>query len=273
MGEHDDIDHSGLTGVPGSNPQFTTIELGHASDTTLSRASAGVVAVEGTNLVKAGAATSSGITMATARLLGRTTASSGAIEEITVGSGLSLSAGSLTATGAGAVTMISDDLKGSAAANFDFTSIAGSYKHLRIVLMGRSSTAAVNDTVRIQFNNDSGSNYDHYSVGWGSATAFTPAGDAYGEASGRCIQITGDSATAGDVGSGTIELPDYASTTFNKSSHGTGMAAMGRSAGGMRLDQFGVSWRSTAAITRVTLILQSGANFMTGSRATLYGIS
>ena len=49
--------------------------------------------------VAAGAITSSGLTMATARLLGRTTASTGAIEEITVGSGLSLSAGSLTATG------------------------------------------------------------------------------------------------------------------------------------------------------------------------------
>lgn len=47
------------------------------------------------------AVTSSGLTMATARLLGRTTASTGAVEEITVGSGLSLSAGSLTATGGG----------------------------------------------------------------------------------------------------------------------------------------------------------------------------
>jgi hypothetical protein len=81
------------------SPQFTGINLGHASDTTLTRVSSGIVAIEGTNIVKAGAATGSGLTMATARLLGRTTASSGAIEEITVGTGLSLSAGSLTATG------------------------------------------------------------------------------------------------------------------------------------------------------------------------------
>jgi hypothetical protein len=32
-------------------PQFTTIELGHASDTTLSRVSAGVVAIEGVNIL------------------------------------------------------------------------------------------------------------------------------------------------------------------------------------------------------------------------------
>jgi hypothetical protein len=58
------------------------IELGNASDTTITRVSAGVVAVEGVNLVRAGAATSSGLTMATSRVLGRTTAGTGAIEEL-----------------------------------------------------------------------------------------------------------------------------------------------------------------------------------------------
>jgi hypothetical protein len=48
--------------------------------------------------VAAGAITTSGLTQATARILGRTTASTGAIEEITVGSGLSLSAGELSST-------------------------------------------------------------------------------------------------------------------------------------------------------------------------------
>jgi hypothetical protein len=59
------------------------------------------IAVAGTDYVAPGAATGSGLTMATARILGRTTASTGAIEEITVGSGLSLSGGTLSATGGG----------------------------------------------------------------------------------------------------------------------------------------------------------------------------
>lgn len=42
-----------------------------------------------------GAITASGLTMSTARLLGRTTASTGAVEEMTVGTGLSLAAGDL----------------------------------------------------------------------------------------------------------------------------------------------------------------------------------
>lgn len=57
-------------------------------------------AVAGTDYVAPGAITTSGLTMATARLLGRTTASTGAVEEISVGSGLTLSAGTLSAAAA-----------------------------------------------------------------------------------------------------------------------------------------------------------------------------
>lgn len=47
---------------------------------------------------KVGLIASSGLTMNTAKLLGRTTAATGAVEEIAVGTGLSLSAGALTCT-------------------------------------------------------------------------------------------------------------------------------------------------------------------------------
>ena len=61
-----------------------------------------------TNLgvVATGAVTGSGLTMTAARVLGRTTAATGAIEEMTVGTGLSLSGGVLSSTSAatGAVT-------------------------------------------------------------------------------------------------------------------------------------------------------------------------
>jgi hypothetical protein len=70
-----------------------TDNLANLSNTITARSNIGAAA--------SGAIGSSGLTMATARLLGRTTASTGAPEEITVGSGLSLSAGTLTATGGG----------------------------------------------------------------------------------------------------------------------------------------------------------------------------
>lgn len=52
---------------------------------------------DATNAPVGGSITASGYTQNTAKILGRTTASSGAIEEISIGSGLSLSGGSLTA--------------------------------------------------------------------------------------------------------------------------------------------------------------------------------
>jgi hypothetical protein len=76
--------------------------------TTLSAATAG------TDYVAPGAYTTSGLTMAAARLLGRTTASIGAAQELTVGTGLTLASGSLvnaapdqvvSLTGAGTTTI------------------------------------------------------------------------------------------------------------------------------------------------------------------------
>jgi hypothetical protein len=57
------------------------------------------VVADVTGAAASGSITTSGLTQSTARILGRTTASTGAIEEIQIGSGLSLSAGELSATG------------------------------------------------------------------------------------------------------------------------------------------------------------------------------
>ena len=78
------------TTTPAITLSTTVTGLVKGNGTALSAASAG------TDYVAPGAITTSGLTMATARLLGRTTASTGAVEEITVGTGLSLSGGSLT---------------------------------------------------------------------------------------------------------------------------------------------------------------------------------
>lgn len=85
---------------------------------TLTTTITGVLKGNGTAISAATAATdyvapsayasANGLTMSTARLLGRTTAATGAAEEITVGSGLTLSAGTLTSTGSGGtVTTVS----------------------------------------------------------------------------------------------------------------------------------------------------------------------
>ena len=60
------------------------------------------------NKVSTGPITGSGLTMVTSRLLGRTTSLSGSIEEISIGTGLSLSSGTLSATSSTGVFGISN---------------------------------------------------------------------------------------------------------------------------------------------------------------------
>ena len=109
------IDNAGNVGVGTATPTAQieatgAVKLGSLTltSTPLPVASGGTGAVTAAtaraNLGTAasGAVTGSGLTMTTSRLLGRTTASTGAVEEITVGAGLALSAGSLTA-GAGTI--------------------------------------------------------------------------------------------------------------------------------------------------------------------------
>jgi hypothetical protein len=56
------------------------------------------VVADVTGAAASGSITASGLTQATARILGRTSSSTGAVEEIQIGSGLSLSAGELSST-------------------------------------------------------------------------------------------------------------------------------------------------------------------------------
>jgi hypothetical protein len=70
------------------------------------------VVADVTGAAASGSITSSGLTQATARILGRTTASTGAVEEIQIGSGLSLSAGELSSTVSAGVPATIVDAKG-----------------------------------------------------------------------------------------------------------------------------------------------------------------
>jgi hypothetical protein len=111
---------SGTTTIANDAVTYAKMQNASTSDVVLGRASAGTGNIEEISCTAAGRAllddadaaaqrttlgaaasgaiTGSGLTQTTSRILGRTTASTGAIEEISVGTGLTLSGGSISVT-------------------------------------------------------------------------------------------------------------------------------------------------------------------------------
>jgi hypothetical protein len=70
---------------------------------------------------------------------------------------------------------------------------------------------------------------------------------------------------------GRVEHRRYAATTFHKIAQVAGGHKTGTASGSFSTSTLTGHWRSTAAITRITLRLAAG-NFVTGTTATLYGL-
>jgi hypothetical protein len=150
-----------------------------------------------------------------------------------------------------------------------FSSIPNYFKHIHIKISAQSSdTTAVNglDTLTMRFNNDSSANYN-----WNSFYAMQGAGvsTAGGTAStnAQVAELFNNHFTTPGVGVATIDIYNYANTTFRKvfTSHS---GATDAGAAGITQNYSG-GWNSTAAINRVTFVVGSG-NLVAGSRLTMY---
>lgn len=143
---------SGTLGVPNGGTGAITLS-GIVKGNGTSAFSA---ATAGTDYVAPGAATGSGLTMATARLLGRTTASSGAIEEISVGAGLTLSSGSLASNVIIAQSAVSASITGTLTETTLATitvpaNAMGANGRIEIHTMWSTTNSANNKTLRVKF--------------------------------------------------------------------------------------------------------------------------
>lgn len=150
--------------------------------------------------------------------------------------------------------------------------IPGSYNHLRVIGIARSSQVAQFDNWSIQFNGDSGGNYDEeYVIGINVTASANLAGadDFFGVLS----DIPGASATAGVAGSFIMDIPLYAGTHWQKKVsilyNGTDTA---KAAADSNVMATSGCWRSAAAINEIDIGLATGPNFKAGSAFYLYGI-
>lgn len=158
---------------------------------------------------------------------------------------------------------------GSSQASFDITSIPGTGTTIEIELFARSDRASnADDFVRMRFNNDSGSNYDNIFTqlfpGVNVSSGFTENFGVTGF--DRALYVPAATATASRFGGGRIVIPNYAGTAGHKFYESHGFQVLGTSTTNIRTIICGGDWRSTSAITRVTITPLNGSNFVTGSR-------
>lgn len=160
--------------------------------------------------------------------------------------------------------LIASQTLGSATTTVTFSSIPGTYTDLILICNARSATAAVSDTYLMTLNGDTGNNYSRTRLLGNGSTATTanrssaPNIDFEG--------MAGANASAGTFMTARIQLQDYSNTATHKTS-----LIRGDDANNYVLTTVGL-WRSTSAITSITLVTSSGAQFATGSTFKLYGI-
>lgn len=85
------------------------------------------------------------------------------------------------------------------------------------------------------------------------------------------ISVGNASDTANYPGTGKITIPHYANTTFHKVMQAVTSRPINDGAGFQRLFNYHLFYKSTSAISRITINAQAGNNFVVGSRVTLFG--
>lgn len=180
--------------------------------------------------------------------------------------------GNLNVTGSAPYKKLAENILGSAASSVTFSSIPGTYRHLKLLIRCRGDTAAAFTSSRIRFNSDTGATYDSQqdsSVGSTSSgfEGLNQTGLDIGEASAN-------TAVAGSCSDHDVSILWYANTTFWKTAltlHMLQAQTSGGAANGLHSKNWAGRWRSTAAITSITIFPAAG-NFVTGSSFSLHGM-
>jgi hypothetical protein len=150
--------------------------------------------------------------------------------------------------------------------SIDFTSIVGTYKHLQIRGIARSTSAVTASNLRLRFNSDTGSNYAVHYLGGDGASAY--AGASVSSTKGYAGLTSGASATSGIMGASVVDILDYSNTSKNKTIRALSGVDLNGS-GYMELDSS--FWNNTGAVTSISLFFDSG-NLAQYSQFALYGI-
>jgi hypothetical protein len=156
-----------------------------------------------------------------------------------------------------------------------FSSIPQTYDHLQLYWNARTTGATTTDFVHVRFNGDNTANYNFNFLEAGTGiSGLSPAiSTKSANTNAWLTRIAGGNNSANIFGIGYGIIADYSKTNRKKSLHTYGGYddwLLGTPTGNTRLENS--TWFSTAAITSITLTVDSGASFATNTDFTLYGI-
>ncbi len=163
--------------------------------------------------------------------------------------------------------LIQEQLLGSDVATVNFSSIPAPPR--RKIL--RLTEAAISNYAYMQFNGDTGNNYDRQNALWvASATSIQAE---FAQPHIRIGELPGASADRSTrVGCIEILVPHYAGSTFDKAAICKGGAQYGTVGNVLSSGHNAGGWRNNAALTSALFRISTG-NFKTGSIFSMYGCS
>lgn len=179
----------------------------------------------------------------------------------------------ITISGASsAVSQIANTVLASPAASITFSAIPGTFNHLHLEGIGRSSGGG-GEAWEVQVNNVSTSTYDSMFTGQANSSAANSHnfGDT-GWRNGVNQDIPSSGNTAAVFGVLELDIPYYAATTAQKTGAMTTAFTDGPSAQATLLNMT-LNNRATTAITSIKVLMATGANLVTGSGLSLYGLT
>ena len=148
-----------------------------------------------------------------------------------------------------------------------FSSIPQTYKHLQLRIMSRDARAATVNNLFARFNGDTASNYSTHNLIGDGASAVS---EGYANQTEMVFGFSTSNSAAADIfGVSIVDILDYTNTNKYKTVRTlTGVDRNG--SGSIRL--WSSNWRSSSAVTSITLFAATTPNLSQYSSFALYGI-
>ena len=165
----------------------------------------------------------------------------------------------------GGMTAIATTTVDNTVATYTYSSL-GSYKHIYIVGQGMTHNTTGLSTAQIRFNGDTGNNYRRVGLSGNTEGVFFSNGASQSAGWFGFRSLGTNTDTSGNRGSFVGWIPNYRGAGY-KSTQSNGTTGTD-----IRIESAFTYWNNTDAITSITLLTESGANFKEGI-ITVYGVS